>query len=278
MKQSYSPLPPYLWVLLALPACATFEQSQLAGAVNAGGGAGEIADSGSPLGGVGGTGSLGISAGEQHAGGAHNGGESNGGAGVILAGAAGTATGIAGAGGSSFTAGAGGAPAAGAGSGGASSGGGVLAAGASAGGASAINPCERKNWSATASESSLVAPNDNPAADAIDGVPGTRWSTGIPPIGGEWFLVDLGAKAARLSKVVLDTTASTGDIPPAYKLELSVDNAKYTQVAAGPGADVTTIPFAETSARYIKVTQTHSSTATQGHWWSIHELTLACSP
>ena len=91
-------------------------------------------------------------------------------------------------------------------------------------------------------------------------------------------MVDLGAKAAHLTKVVLDTTGSTGDIPPTYKLELSIDNSNYTQVASGAGADLTTITFADTQARYLKVTQTQVSTSTSGHWWSIHELTLGCAP
>ena len=115
----------------------------------------------------------------------------------------------------------------------------------------------------------------NPPAYAIDGAPGTRWSTGAPPKGGEWFLVDLGAKATHLTRVVLDANNSSGDIPLAYKVEVSLDNATYTRVATGAGADLTTITFADTAARYLKVTQT--STATQDHWWSIHQFTITCT-
>jgi hypothetical protein len=116
----------------------------------------------------------------------------------------------------------------------------------------------------------------NPPPYAIDGVAATRWSSGAPPVGGEWFLVDLGAKASHLTKVVLDTTKSTGDIPIAYKLELSVNGTTFTQVATGAGADLTTITFADTPARYIKVTETSTTVTT--HWWSIHELTVTCTP
>jgi hypothetical protein len=116
----------------------------------------------------------------------------------------------------------------------------------------------------------------NPPPFAVDGVAATRWSSGMPSKGGEWFLVDLGAKATHLTKVVLDTTQSATDFPLAYKLELSVDGQAYTQVATGAGAALTTITFADTPARYIKVTQT--STAAQTSWWSIHELTLTCTP
>ena len=76
----------------------------------------------------------------------------------------------------------------------------------------------------------------NPPANAIDGKTTTRWSSGAPPVGGEWFLVDLGANATHLTKVVLDTTESTGDFPVAYKLELSVNGTTFTQVAIGAGA------------------------------------------
>jgi hypothetical protein len=116
----------------------------------------------------------------------------------------------------------------------------------------------------------------NPPPYAIDGVVSTRWSSGMPLKGGEWFLVDLGAKATHLTKVVLDTTTSTGDVPTNYKLELSVNGTTFTQVATGAGADLTTITFADTSARYIKVTQTSTTVTT--HWWSIHELTITCTP
>jgi allantoicase len=116
----------------------------------------------------------------------------------------------------------------------------------------------------------------NPPPFAVDGKTTTRWSSGAPPVGGEWFLVDLGAKATHLTKVVLDTTESTGDFPIAYKLEVSVNGTTFTQVATGAGADTTTINFTDTSARYIKITET--STAVTTHWWSIHELTLTCTP
>jgi hypothetical protein len=116
----------------------------------------------------------------------------------------------------------------------------------------------------------------SPPPNAVDGKTATRWSSGAAPVGGEWFQVDLGAKATHLTQVVLDTTEHTGDFPLAYKLELSVNGTTFTSVATGAGADTTTITFADTSARYIKVTET--STAVQTHWWSIHELTVTCTP
>ena len=262
--------PPYLWILLALPRCATFEQSSR----NAGSDGGNSGSSGGSLvlgsagsfGGVSGPNPVGSSAGQQHSVGSSDSGANNSG-GVSAAGAAGLNAGSAGEGGKSLAGETGGAGVAGA-----------PASGASAGGESSVNPCDHNNWTASASESSLLMPNYDPPSYAIDGAAGTRWSSGMPPTGGEWFLVDLGAKATHLTRVVLDTASSTGDIPPAYRLELSLDNAKYTQVATGVGADVTTINFADAPARYIKLTQTRVSTATQGHWWSIHEFTLTCTP
>jgi hypothetical protein len=169
----------------------------------------------------------------------------------------------------------GGAPGAGAPSAGAPAGG-SAAAGAPAAGAPGLNPCDKANWKATASSSSLsMDPPQlyNPPLHAIDGIATTRWSSGVDQTGVEWFLLNLGAKASHLTKLVLDTTKSPTDFPVAYKLELSSDGTNYSQVASGAGAAVTTITFADTPGQYVRVSQTGVSAS----WWSIQELTLTCT-
>jgi hypothetical protein len=116
----------------------------------------------------------------------------------------------------------------------------------------------------------------NPPVQAIDGVPSSRWSTGMAQVGGEWFLVDLGARAAHLTQVVLDTTGWPTDAPAGYRLETSVNGKSFATVSTGAGAAMTTINFVDTPARYIRVVQTGIS-ANQT-WWSIQEITLMCSP
>ena len=162
--------------------------------------------------------------------------------------------------------------------GGASAGGGASVGGSSGGGsagAPGLDPCQRSNWKATASESSVstTTPTLNtPPLQAIDGNTTTRWSSGEPQVGGEWFLIDLGAVAPHLTQIALDTSGHPMDYPVSYKLEASNDGASYAFVASGSGSSVTTIKFSDKSARYLKITQTSASAS----WWSIHELSISC--
>jgi hypothetical protein len=149
------------------------------------------------------------------------------------------------------------------------------ASGVGGAGAPAVDPCNRSNWMVTASESSLSTktPSLNcPPPQAIDSNGNTRWSSGAAQVGGEWFLLDLGAVALHLTQVVLDTTAHPTDNPSGYKLELSSDGSAYSSVATGSGSSLTTIQFTDRPARYLRVTQTGSSLS----WWSISELSVSC--
>jgi hypothetical protein len=133
----------------------------------------------------------------------------------------------------------------------------------------------RANWTASASESSLrtdVPQLYNPPPQAIDGDGSTRWSSGQAQIGGEWFLLDLGAVAAHLTQIVLDTSNHATDFPAGYKLEVSTDGTSYSLVTSGSGSSLTTIAFSDKSARYLKITQTSTSAS----WWSIQEISISC--
>ena len=102
------------------------------------------------------------------------------------------------------------------------------------------------------------------------------WSTGAVQVGGEWFLLDLGARAAHLTQIVLEASGNPGDEPLKYKVEVSDDGNSYALVCTGTGAPTTIIKFVDTPARYIRITQTGADP--DANWWSIQELTLTCSP
>jgi hypothetical protein len=127
----------------------------------------------------------------------------------------------------------------------------------------------RSGWTASASASA----GGQPPSNALDGSSSTRWSTGASQTNGQWFQVDM-ASSKTFSSVVLDATASSGDYPRGYQVNVSNDGTNWGgPVASGSGSSaVTTINFAQQNARYIRVTQT--STGQTGNWWSIHEFNV----
>jgi hypothetical protein len=128
----------------------------------------------------------------------------------------------------------------------------------------ATNP-NLAHWVATALRTN---PGDV-VTNAFDGNSATRWSTGSQPqAGDEWFKIDMGAS---FSITQLSLTASGGDVPSAYELDLSTDNVTFTPVAHGLGTDTTTIGFPRQMARYILIKQIGTG---YDHWWSINELTV----
>ncbi|MDT5026065.1 MAG: glucosylceramidase [Micromonosporaceae bacterium] len=124
----------------------------------------------------------------------------------------------------------------------------------------------RDGWTASASASS---PNE-PAANAIDANPATRWSTGHGMQPGDWFQIDLGSQQT-FNQLVLDTSASSGDFAREYEVYVSDDATNWGQpIATGPGSTVTKILVPQVTGRYIRVVNNGSS----GSWWSIHELNV----
>jgi hypothetical protein len=105
---------------------------------------------------------------------------------------------------------------------------------------------------------------------AVDRDPATRWTTGSPMQGGEWFMLDLG-KERTIHKVTLDCGRSDGDYPRGYEVYVSNSRTRLGQpVAKGKGdGPVTEITFPPTSGRYVKIVQTGK---VDGLYWSIHEL------
>jgi hypothetical protein len=156
----------------------------------------------------------------------------------------------------------------GAGSGGSGDGSGGGGAGGSAGGGgsggSAGGALTRTGWTASASQ---TAGADVPA-HALDGNPGTRWTTGVPMTNGMYFEVDMKATSS-FNRIVMDAGANANDFPRAFQILVSTDRAKYATVATGTAsAAVVQVTFAAQSARYIKIRQT----GTAPNPWSMAEL------
>jgi glucosylceramidase len=135
----------------------------------------------------------------------------------------------------------------------------------------ALPPLDPTAMSATAAPSAPTDPccTGDVAAAAVDDDATTRWSTGAGQTPGQFVRVDLGCRQ-RITRVVLDTGASTGDYPRGYALFLSSDGQSWGEpVATGSGTgQLTAIDFAPRRARHIKVVATASS----GSWWSVADL------
>lgn len=107
-------------------------------------------------------------------------------------------------------------------------------------------------------------------ANATDGDPATRWTTGELQKPGQWIIIDLGY-TANIVKVTLDTTGSAGDFPREYAVYTSNDAKDWGDtVLKGKGdGPLTTLDFQDQRARFIKIEQTGKE---DGLFWSIHEL------
>ncbi len=139
--------------------------------------------------------------------------------------------------------------------------------GSTGGGGGTQTVLPRTGWSVTAS---ATGGGDVPA-NMIDGNTATRWSTGTPMANGQSFTLDMGS-AQSIDQVVMDSGGSAGDYARGYQVFTSTDGTTFgTAVATGAGtAAVVTATFPATTARYVKVVQTGSSTS----WWSIAELNV----
>ncbi|HVZ70898.1 MAG TPA: discoidin domain-containing protein [Polyangia bacterium] len=125
----------------------------------------------------------------------------------------------------------------------------------------------RTGWVATASLNSATA------ASAIDGVIGTRWTTGTGQTSWQWFKIDL-QSARTFTQLRLDDGTRNGEYPRtfavyAYNTDdgLNDGNAILSTTST---ADVIDLSFTAQTARYIKVL----ITADSGNNWSITEATV----
>ncbi len=128
---------------------------------------------------------------------------------------------------------------------------------------------DRTGWSVSASASCC---GDVPA-HAIDGDPGTRWTTGQLQANGQIFQIDMGS-ARDVSKIVLDATNSPNDYPRGYIVFVSNSSGTWGNAVTAcnlcNSSAVQTITFPTQTARYITILETQSA----GTWWSIDELNV----
>jgi beta-glucosidase len=125
----------------------------------------------------------------------------------------------------------------------------------------------RTGWTASAS---ATGGGDVPA-NALDGSTATRWSTGTPMVNGQSFTVDLGS-AKTFARLTMDSAGSTNDYAQGYQVFVSADGTNFgSAIATGTGtAALVTVNLPATTARYVRVVQTGSSSS----WWSIAEFNL----
>jgi len=113
------------------------------------------------------------------------------------------------------------------------------------------------------------------AALAIDGIAETRWDTGAPQLGAEWFQVDLGL-VSPVRGVTVDTSASPEGYPGKAALYLSLDGKNWgAPVAEQAGAAELRFTFPAREARYVRVCQTGRR---ETQLWSVHELVIDTDP
>jgi aryl-phospho-beta-D-glucosidase BglC (GH1 family) len=125
---------------------------------------------------------------------------------------------------------------------------------------------DRKGWAITASSTEPGGSVNN----LKDGNEATRWSSGAAQANGQWLQFDIGA-TETFNQVVLDNATDTNDYPRGYTVQVSADSTNWTQVASGAGyPKATPINFPPARGRYVKITQTGTSTT----WWSIDELNV----
>ena len=117
----------------------------------------------------------------------------------------------------------------------------------------------REGWIATAS----VYNGD--AQNALDGDESTRWSTlSERQKPGQWFMVDM-LENQIFTGIYLDAGDRTYQ-PVSVRVSISMDGENWTQIASGN--NFTQATFDKQTARYIRVEQTSTSTAS----WRIAEF------
>lgn len=144
-------------------------------------------------------------------------------------------------------------------------------AGTSGDAGTVVNYCDRAHWTPSASV------NGNTAPQGVDGDLTTRFTTGRPMQVGDYYQVDF-TGAPYLTAVTLNNTQTSGsDYAITFNLYSSPNGVNWTNFASGPGAmNSTTISFAKTSMRYIRV-QVATASQNAGLYFSIGEFQVACS-
>lgn len=224
-------------------------------------------------------GSAGISSSGAGSGGGGSGGE-------VAAGTGGGGTGGSGVGGESGG-GAGGTGGGGGGGTGGGGAGGMAIGGGGTGGTQAASCPAKSTWTATSSgycgQVGMCAdPNGPfPPTYAIDTLTTTRFSTGKPQAGDEWIEIDFKVPS-KLDGITIYTDAANGlDYPRHYEVRLSNTSGNMVAAVLAEGDGMTgtlNVTFAETTGRYLLVSQTGAVMNAETSWWSLHDLNVSCNP
>jgi hypothetical protein len=118
---------------------------------------------------------------------------------------------------------------------------------------------------------------------AVDGDPTTRYSSGQPAVGGEYFAFDM-CQMVSINGINLLTapagSADITDVPTSYDVYVSTDAMNWGMPVASsstpPSAQAMITFPAATTARYVVIVQTGLSAG--AFWWSIHEISPICPP
>lgn len=124
----------------------------------------------------------------------------------------------------------------------------------------------RTGWKLTASH------KQGDAAKAVDSNQGTRWATGEPMRGGEWFQVELPSET-DIAGLAMDSQANLQDYPRKFTVELSKDGRSWDPPVVAQDGKTALIEVVFPSpqrAKFIKITQTGSA----GNNWGFQELVL----
>jgi hypothetical protein len=137
--------------------------------------------------------------------------------------------------------------------------------------------CDPTRWSVTAS----VSATNNPPAFAVDGLPPTRWSSGIGQAIGQYVDVDFGGFVV-IDQITLDDSYGTNehtDYARGVDVLGSIDGSSFPATlgsfsyATDPGA-IVAMNFAPATTRAVRL---QLNTGVPTVWWSIHELRVDCA-
>lgn len=143
-----------------------------------------------------------------------------------------------------------------------------------------VNACANANWTANAVPYCQTGmPDCNFAETArlpqygIDGDIITRFASGQPKAGGEYFTIIFPETVSVSGLNVIST--DTLDAAEAYELRYSTDGTTFlpfNPAVTGAGAPTLNITFPATQMRALRFIQAAADTSADPKWWTVHEF------
>ncbi|HTA20690.1 MAG TPA: discoidin domain-containing protein, partial [Polyangia bacterium] len=138
------------------------------------------------------------------------------------------------------------------------------------------NYCDHTRWIVNAS--SIQTGSQDPAMNAIDGDPTTRWTSGRNQDGTDWYTIDFGGFVTMSNLTLSQVLYDQNDFPGNVALYASNDGVNFSTTAFGTAAGAnsqTVVIFPKQTLRAIKIKQT--GTSNKSNWWSINEFDSDCA-